>query len=31
MRRVVDNPTERQTILQQLHNESGHKERKGIY
>ena len=31
MRRVVDNLIERQTILQQLHDESGHKGRKGTY
>ena len=31
MRRVVDNPVEQQTILQQLHDESGHKEREGTY
>lgn len=31
MRRVVDDPTERQTILQQLHHESGHKGREGTY
>ena len=31
MRRVVDDPTERQTILQQLHDESGHKGREGTY
>ena len=31
MRRVVDDPVERQTILQQLHNESGHKGREGTY
>ncbi len=31
MRRVVDNPVERQTILQQLHDESGHKGRESTY
>ena len=31
MRRVVDNLIERQTILQQLHDESGHKGREGTY
>ena len=31
MRRVVDNLVERQTILQQLHDESGHKGREGTY
>ena len=31
MRRVVDDPVERQTILQQLHNESGHKGQEGTY
>lgn len=31
MRRVVDNPIERQTILQQLHDESGHKGQEGTY
>ena len=31
MRQVVDDPTERQTIFQQLHDESGHKEREGTY
>lgn len=31
MRRVVDNLIERQTILQQLHNESNHKGQEGIY
>ena len=31
MRRVIDNLVERQTILQQLHDESGHKDRKGRY
>ncbi len=29
--RVVNNPVERQTILQQLHDESHHKRRKGTY
>lgn len=31
MRRVVDNLVERQNILQQLHDESGHKSQEGIY
>lgn len=31
MRRVVDDPIERQTILQQLHNESGHKGQEDTY
>ncbi len=31
IRRVVDDPTERQIILKQLHNESGHKGREEIY
>ena len=31
MRQVVDDPTVRQTILQQLHNESGYKRREGTY
>ena len=31
MRQVVDNLVERQTILQQLHDESGHKGREGTY
>ena len=31
MRRVVDDLVERQTILQQLHDESGHKGREGTY
>ena len=31
MRQVVDNPEERQTILQQLHDENSHKRREGIY
>ena len=31
MRRVVDDPTERQNILQQLHDESDHKGREGTY
>lgn len=31
MRCVVDNPIERQTILQQLQDESGHKGREGTY
>ena len=31
MRRVVDDPVERQNILQQLHDESGHKGREGTY
>lgn len=31
MRRVDDNPTERQNIFQQLHDESGHKGREGTY
>ena len=31
MRLVVDNPVERQTILQQLHDKSGHKRREGTY
>ena len=31
MRRVVDDPTERQTILQQLHDKSGHKGREETY
>ena len=31
MRRVVDNLVERQNILQQLHDESGHKGREGTY
>ena len=31
MRQVVDNPVERQTILQQLHDKSGHKGREGTY
>lgn len=29
MRRVVDDPTERQTIIWYLHDESGHKGREG--
>lgn len=31
MRCVVDNPIERQTILQQLYDESGHKSQEGTY
>ena len=31
MRCVIDDSVERQTILQQLHDESGHKGQKGIY
>ena len=31
MRYVVDDPVKRQTILQQLYNKSGHKQREGIY
>ena len=31
MRQVVDDAIERQTILQQLHNESGHKRREDTY
>ena len=31
MCRVVDDPLERQNILQQLHDESGHKRHKGTY
>ena len=31
MRQVVDDPVERQTIFQQLYDESGHKRREGTY
>ena len=31
MRRVANDPLERQTIFQQLHDESGHKERENTY
>ncbi len=31
MRRLVDDPVERQTILQQLHDENGYKRREGTY
>ncbi len=31
MHRVVDDPVEQKTILQQLHDESGHKRREGTY
>lgn len=31
MRRVVDNPVERQTIFQQLHDESRHNGQEGTY
>lgn len=31
MHRIVDNPVERQTILQQLHNKSGHKGQENTY
>ncbi len=31
MRRVVDDSVERQTILQQLHDESSHKRRENTY